>query len=86
MIIYRPTKQTNTTPLVVELGFTKEINPSFQVTEIQIEHFIDSPSDKKVIAIVSSIGEVVLWEGEAYDAIGDWTTQDVEDRIKEIYA
>jgi hypothetical protein len=41
--------------------------------------------EKKVIAHTSEFGSVVLWEGDAYDAIGQWTDLDVTARIKEIY-
>ena len=51
---------------------------------IYVDHFIDSPNFKTVDAYTRQIGKITLWEGEAYDAIGDWTTQDAENRIKEI--
>jgi hypothetical protein len=64
----------------------KEI-PAYQVSvsEIEIEYFVDSPADKTVEAYAKKIGKIVLWEGDAYDAIGDWTTANVEARIKELY-
>ena len=51
---------------------------------IYVDHFIDSPSFKTVDAYTRQMGKVTLWEGDAYDTIGDWTTLDAENRLKEI--
>jgi hypothetical protein len=79
----------NATPLVVSFDSPKVIKeiPAYQMTlsQIQIDYFVDIPSEKIVEAYVKNIGRVVLWEGDAYDAIGDWTNADVANRIKEIY-
>jgi hypothetical protein len=84
----REQKETNT-PLSVVLNAPKVIKeiPAYQlsVSSIDIEYFVDSPADKVVEAYAKKIGKIVLWEGEAYDAIGDWTTADVEAKIKELY-
>jgi len=82
-------EQENQTPLVVTLSSPKVIKeiPAYQlsVSEIEIEYFVDSPSEKIVEAYTKQIGTIVLWEGDAYDAIGDWTNADVEAKIKDIY-
>jgi hypothetical protein len=53
--------------------------------KIVIEHIIDYYTQKKVVAQTKSVlGQITLWEGDAYDTIGQWTDQDVIDRIKEI--
>lgn len=53
--------------------------------KIIIEFIIDNYAQKKIIAQTKSIlGQIVLWEGAEYDAIGQWTDQDVINRIKEI--
>lgn len=64
----------------------KEI-PAYKVSvsSIEIEYFVDSPAEKVVEAYAKGIGKIVLWEGDAYDAIGDWTNADVEAKIKDIY-
>ncbi len=63
----------------------KEI-PAYQVkvTKIAINKIIDEPSNKRVLAL-TNIGEVELWVNEEYDNIGQWTNDDVEKRIKEIF-
>lgn len=63
----------------------KEI-PAYQVkvTKIAINKIIDEPSNKRVLAL-TNIGEIKLWVNEEYDNIGQWTNDDVERRIKEIF-
>jgi hypothetical protein len=77
------------TPLVVSLYTPKVIKeiPAYQViqSEIEIDYFLDSPADKIVEAYAKNIGKIVLWEDDAYDAIGDWTNADVAARLNEIY-
>lgn len=56
------------------------------ISSITIHSITDtSLMEKKVIAYTSEFGQVVLWEGDAYDTIGQWTDLDVTARIKEIY-
>lgn len=56
------------------------------VDQITIFSIQDFPSRKLVQANTREIGVVVLWEGEAYDTIGQWTDADVINRINELYA
>ena len=64
----------------------KEI-PAYQVkiSKVEIKQIIDSSVKKQVVAYTNNLGIVTLWEGAAYDAIGQWTDADVEARIKELY-
>lgn len=66
-----------------EITVVKEVKRSF--SEITISEMIDSPQNKTVTAFIQEFGNIILWEGAAYDAIGQWTDQDVVNRIKEIY-
>jgi len=52
---------------------------------ITVMDITDSPNMKTVVATTMELGRVILWEGAAYDTIGQWTDTDVENRIKEIY-
>ena len=74
---------------VVPLGGSKVIKeiPAQQVSlsEIEVIQFIDSPSRKTVEAFCKKFGRIVLWEGDDYDAIGDWTNADVTARLNQIY-
>ena len=55
------------------------------INSITVLSMTDEPNIKKVSIKTLEIGLITLWEGEAYDEIGQWTDQDVIDRIKEIY-
>jgi hypothetical protein len=89
----RPARQFqsgSSTPLLVELAsqvLVREVlAQQIRISKVEIEYFVDSPSDKTVTAYTKGFpGKVILWEGAAYDAIGDWTTADVEAKIKDLY-
>lgn len=53
---------------------------------VYVDHFIDSPCYKTVDVYTRQYGKITLWEGAAYDAIGDWTNADAENRIIEIFS
>lgn len=77
-------------PLTVDLGSVKVVKElpaqQIKVSKIEINSITDSAVDKKVTAFVKGFpSTIVLWEGAAYDAIGQWTDTDVTKRIKEIY-
>ena len=55
------------------------------ISEITVISEIDNSMRKKVIAITKELGQVVLWEGDAYDAIGQWTDANVQARLLELY-
>ena len=80
---------TNHTGFQVDLGGEKTI-AKFPAREIKdskiiISHIVDDYSRKKIIAHTRSfLGTVVLWEGEEYDSVGQWTDLDVKNRIIEI--
>jgi hypothetical protein len=61
------------------------ISYDFQLADINIDHYIDSPSYKTVVAYTKQVGAILLWEGAAYDAIGQWTDADVEARLLELF-
>jgi hypothetical protein len=56
------------------------------VDKIDILQLVDMPTNKIVVAVTREVGRITLWEGDTYDAIGQWTDQDVINRINEIYA
>lgn len=65
-----------------EVVLVKEIKQS--VSEVTIGEITDNSEMKIVRAFTQEIGVITLWEGAAYDAIGQWTDADVEARIKEL--
>jgi hypothetical protein len=63
--------------------------PAYQlkIDKVEIRYVQDDMANKRVTAITRGVtGTVVLWEGQAYDVIGQWTDQDVEDRIIELFS
>ena len=56
------------------------------ITTLTIISLNDQPKNKKVIANIREVGSIVLWQDAAYDAIGQWTDTDVQNRILEMYS
>ena len=57
------------------------------VTTLTVARIVDLPKKKVVRAFIEELDEpVVLWEGAAYDAAGQWTDSDVEARLTELYS
>jgi len=65
-----------------EIVIVKELKRTFE--EVTIEEVVDNPERKVVRAFTRELGQLVLWEGEAYDAIGQWTDTDVQARVLEL--
>ena len=65
---------------------THTVRPAESVTlsALTVTRMIDIPGEKKVYVNTHEIGELLLWEGAEYDAIGQWTNLDVETRIIEL--
>jgi hypothetical protein len=56
------------------------------IEKIKVRSIIDFPSEKRVVAQIRDLGEpVILWSGDAYDAIGQWTDADVETKLNELF-
>lgn len=67
---------------------TIEVQPvqTAAITTLTVNRMIDVPGEKKVFVFLEELRQpVLLWEGDAYDAIGDWTNANVDARLKEIY-
>jgi hypothetical protein len=61
-------------------------NKEVEIEKIEIHKIEDNVASKTVHALCRNHPtRILLWEGEAYDAAGDWTNQNVIDRIMEIY-
>jgi hypothetical protein len=57
------------------------------VSTLTVTRVVDLPKKKIVRAFVEEIdGAIVLWEGAAYDAIGQWTDANVQARLTELYS
>ena len=55
---------------------------SKDITKLTVSRVVDLPKQKVVRCFIEELDEpVVLWEGAAYDAAGQWTDADVEARL-----
>lgn len=50
--------------------------------KITITNIVDSYIQKKVIVYTKETAPITLWEGDAYNLIGQWTDQDVLQALK----
>ena len=76
-------KITLTNPKKVVLQEEK----SKTVSTLTVQRVVDLPVKKVVRCFVEELDEpVVLWEGAAYDAVGQWTDANVEARLTELYS
>lgn len=56
------------------------------IDKLTVRSLIDFPLQKKAVAQIRELNDpVVLWEGDAYDAIGQWTDTDVQNRLNALY-
>lgn len=53
-----------------------------KVTVLEISDF---PSRKHVMVKTKELGLITLWKDAEYDAIGQWTDTDVQNKINELY-
>lgn len=54
------------------------------VEKVTVVQLVDQPILKRVIAVTREVGQVILWEEDAYDSIGQWTDTQAQDRLKEV--
>jgi hypothetical protein len=67
--------------------FVLQQEKSKTVSTLTIVRVVDLPNKKIVRAYVKEIdGAIVLWEGASYDAIGQWTDDNVQARLTELYS
>lgn len=88
----RPNRRNNQNQypgLVVTLPtevIVKEI-PAIQIrtSSLEVLYVQDIPSMKKIVAKTKELGDVVLWESDSYERVGQWTDSDVETRLIELF-
>lgn len=72
----------------VKTSFFKNVTELKLVSSVEVLSVADNLVDR-VIATVripesQDIRKLLLWEGDAYTNIGDWTQEQAEDKIKEL--
>jgi len=76
--------------MIIQFDTEKEIvavpESRITLTGINIIQLVDNPNTKQVRAFTEEVGILTLWEGDAYDTIGQWTDADVAARINELYS
>ncbi len=65
-----------------EVVVVKELK--ITVNELTINEITDNADAKTVAVSTKELGQIVLWEGDAYDAIGQWTDTDVIARVNDL--
>lgn len=55
------------------------------ITEFNILSIQDFPVEKKLIVVTEELGRITLWEGADYDSIGQWTDDDLINRLTTLY-
>lgn len=73
----------------IPLSHTIVLRPEVTTQEVSILRYTDNPVAKQVIATLQMglpewIRELILWEGQDYDTIGQWTDTQAEARIKQL--
>lgn len=59
---------------------------SKEITTLTINRVVDLPKQKIVRCFCEELDEpVILWEGEAYDQAGQWSDDDVQKRLSDLY-
>lgn len=59
---------------------------SLTLQSLTVERIVDLPLEKSLIVHISELGQpIVLWEGEEYDRIGDWTKELITNKIITLY-
>jgi hypothetical protein len=57
-----------------------------ELSSVTINRMVDLPEERIVRVFISELRNPInLWEGEEYDAIGDWTNADVIARVNEYF-
>jgi hypothetical protein len=61
--------------------------PSIQIktSTIEITSVEDSSTQRKIFVNTKELGKITLWENEMYDRIGQWTDNDIETRLIELF-
>lgn len=72
-------------PTPKEQVLVQEVKKS--ITKLTIQRMVDLPAKKEVRVFVKELKDpVVLWTGEAYDEVGQWTDADVQAKLLELFS
>lgn len=70
---------------LVQFGEIVQEELTNTLSGLTLRELIDNPGARTVTArFLEPLPDLTLWEGDAYDTVGDWTQGQAEDRIIEI--
>ena len=78
-IIIRPAETKIVPERIINIPVKKRL-----VNEITVLSMIDEPTFKKVTVKTKEAGNIILWKETEYDEVGQWTDDDVINRLKEL--
>lgn len=55
------------------------------VDSVSVINMVDNPVNRTIHVNTDTKGRVLLWSGDEYDAIGQWTDQDVLNKLNELF-
>lgn len=85
-ITKNPITLNSGTTINLETPIVKRIPASqVSISTITLKQLVDNPSAKTVTAY-TNFGNVVLWSGDAYTAIGQWTDEQAQARIIQLFS
>ena len=71
--------------VLLKLAKPLTVVPAKTVSQLTLQRIVDLPGERVVRAFAAELpAPVVLWSGDAYDAIGDWTQDQANARLVEI--
>lgn len=68
------------------VDFTNNLNAIYVGIQTFYVPFVYDTLDGKMVIAQTQFGAIVLWEAAEYDAIGDYTQVQIDDRIMELLA
>lgn len=73
--------------MTIQFDTALTLQPAKTTTALTLTRFVDSPERKVVRAFFAELAlPLILWEGETYDAAGQYTDSDIAARVREILA
>jgi hypothetical protein len=57
------------------------------ITTLTVQRMVDLPAKKEVRVFVRELNEpIILWSGATYDAAGQWTDVDVQNKLTSLFS
>lgn len=74
-----------TLPSVKDIEIVTQESHIITTDKVALSHIIDNTLSVVATVVIEGFPKtIVLWQGDSYTAIGDWTQKEAEDKIKEL--